>query len=240
MLLGLLLTTSVACRSGSAGYVEPTPAEMYKLDRAGFVQELVFAHATPRTLRFDDYTEGSYHVRKADVVEGVRERRRNNPSILAVIVTGPIGPMWAYKVDLFMSQGDFVRVNTVWMPHARITFKSTSLITRDLFDETFAFIRQSEAIVSGYPTAPSVRSPQTGNRETDIEWSFDLLAVKWVDDYEDVFRTTALYSLSRAPTPMSVDCLYDVLNKTTSDAVMTYSSDISDEESAYRELPPPR
>ncbi len=38
--------------------------------RRGFFHELLFAAATSRTPRFDDYTRGSYHVNKLDLARG--------------------------------------------------------------------------------------------------------------------------------------------------------------------------
>ena len=69
----VLLIATAGCRSTTD--TEPAAGDIYRLDRAGFVQELVFAYATPRTGRFDDYTRGSYHVNKLDLVQGIRERK---------------------------------------------------------------------------------------------------------------------------------------------------------------------
>jgi hypothetical protein len=214
---------------------EPEPAALYRLDRAGFVQELVFARATPRTLRFDAYTSGSYQVTKLDLLDGIRERRRNGTPIVAVVIRGPVGPMWAYQVDLFLRENDGVRVNTVWMPHARITYKATNLLTRLAFERLIVTANESPALVRGIPQATQPPSDSTEHPELDFDWSFDLLVATWIDDDEAIFHASSANSSEDAWA-----CLNDTLDEATMSGVVTYAGDVSDDgESVYREIAKP-
>jgi len=231
----LSLAFVLGCRSTDA-VDEPPPARIYRLDRAGFVQELVFAQGTPRTVRFDDYTEGSYHVDKLDLLEGIRERRRAGTPIAALIVRGPVGPMWAYAAVLFIREDGLIRVNTVWMPHARITQKSTITITEQAFDELMQVLVNTEAMTRGIPTEAGSTTGLTGNPTQDLEWSYDVLAAHWREDREEVFHTTELHTF--ATPPPSLVKLHDALDAITGDALVTYGADISEEESIYHSLEP--
>ncbi len=47
----------------------------------------------------------------------------------ALIVVGPIGPLWGYSVAVVLEDGEGVRVNSLAMPHARVTGKGTGLVS---------------------------------------------------------------------------------------------------------------
>ena len=223
----------MACGCRSTAENERPPSELYRLDRYGFVQELVFAQATPRTGQFDDYTEGSYHVDKLDLLAGIRERRAAGAPILGVVIRGPIGPMWAYSVHLFIREGLNIRVNEIWVPHARITHKATTTIEAAAFDAVFLSISKCDALTAGAPSEPFKGSISTRVETDDIEWSYDLLAATWGGGEERVFTSTGLFSFGTPPSP-SLLAIHELLQSVMSNAVATYSSDISDEESIYR------
>ena len=64
--------------------------------RAAFLDEVLVAEPSLSTSLFDDYTRGSYHVRKGDLVQGLRERATEcGVRLRAVVVFGPVGPLWA-------------------------------------------------------------------------------------------------------------------------------------------------
>jgi hypothetical protein len=97
--------------------------------REGFLQEVLFPEATSRTPRFNDHTRGSYHVKKLDVARGLRElAQRCSLDLRAVLVVGPVGDLWTYYVFAFLAEASSLRVNSVVMPHARITRKGTQLL----------------------------------------------------------------------------------------------------------------
>ncbi|HYI12747.1 MAG TPA: hypothetical protein VEK57_27100 [Thermoanaerobaculia bacterium] len=217
--IAILLVGIAACRTSSGG--KPPAGEIYGLDRAGFVQELVSAQPTPRTAKFDDYTEGSYHVNKRDLLEGIRERRRAGTPIVAAVIRGPVGPLWAYDAKLFIRERDGIRVNTVWMPHARITHKSTALISVAAFDELYGAIANCDALVEGDPDEKRKKTLPPVGVAGDAEWSYDLLAAVWDHEHETVYSSTALYSLGTEPPPSLIH-LHEMLERALRDAVVTY------------------
>jgi hypothetical protein len=93
--------------------------------RDGFFREVLFAQATSRTPRFDDYTEGSYHVNKLDLATGLPPlAERCGIQLRALLVVGPVGPLWTYHVFAFTRDSSEVVVTALVMPHARITGKA--------------------------------------------------------------------------------------------------------------------
>jgi len=46
----------------------------------------------------------------------------------AALIVGPVGPLWTFHVAWLVQEPEGVRVNSLVMPHARITGKATGLI----------------------------------------------------------------------------------------------------------------
>jgi hypothetical protein len=183
------------------------------LDRAGFIDELVFARATARTPRFDDYTEGSYHVDKLDLLEGVRQRRNGGTPILALFVQGPAGPMWSYEIVLFLRVENGVRANQLSMTHARITVKSTSFLGDEEYRELVQ--RVSSTLVEGAP-APA----------ENLDWSYDMLFCDFAGT-ERVFHSEGLDTVG-FDVPERKRALWAFLDERLSKAVVTYSTVLPD------------
>jgi hypothetical protein len=100
--------------------------------RQAFLREVLDARPTAVTPRFDDFTPGSYHVEKQDLFKGLAdEADKRRVPLRGLLVAGPEGILWTYYVTVFLQEGDKLRVNTLIMPHARITSKSTGLITAE-------------------------------------------------------------------------------------------------------------
>src|SRR5687768_17657728 len=107
-----------------------------KPSRDNFFREVLDAKATSVTPLYDDYTEGSYHVDKLNVFKGLPEMaQKEGLKLRGLIVFGPVGPLWAYYVAAFLDEGEMIRVNSLTMPHARITYKSTGTITQIKYGE---------------------------------------------------------------------------------------------------------
>ena len=99
-------------------------------DRAQFIRECLDAAPTSQTPKFDDYTKGSYHVDKFDLVQGLEAATKSKPGQLrGVIIYGPHGPLWAYHIIVALSEGDMIRLNSLVVPHARITSKGTQTLS---------------------------------------------------------------------------------------------------------------
>lgn len=161
--------SSVAPRECLAGPL----ADTLTLSREAFFREVLFATPTVRTPRFDDYTPGSYHVDKLDVAAGLpAEAARCGLRLRALLTVGPTGPLWAYHVVPFIEDGESVRVNSLVMPHARITGKGSGQITDNELSRLVATLTRSPLVRSGLPVFPdSVESPLSR------DFSYDLLLV---------------------------------------------------------------
>ena len=140
--------------------------------RNAFLNEVLFAEPTSRTPSFDDYTTGSYHVRKVDLVTGLEERSRLcGLRLHAVLIVGPVGMLWSYHIAALIDEGDRVRINTLVTPHARITGKGTGLMPVVLASELLSAVTTSPLVRPGIPT------PLPTDDDGDSESSYKLLLV---------------------------------------------------------------
>lgn len=128
-------------------------------NREGFFREVLFAAPTSRTRRFHDLARGSYHVDKLDVARGLPEQATFcGVRLHALIVVGPMGPLWAYDVIAFIEEGDSIRANGLVMPHARITRKLTALVAVDDASRVLDLVRGSSLVRLCDATVPKSNS----------------------------------------------------------------------------------
>ena len=143
--------------------------------RAQFIRECLDATATRETPKFDDYTEGSYHVDKFDLIEGLESATKSQPARLhAVIILGPTGPLWTYYVLVALAEGDSVRLNSVVMPHARITAKATKTFSKTEFEQLFNKVTASKLL---HDEPPSAETSDPLARD----FACDFVVVSWSD-----------------------------------------------------------
>jgi hypothetical protein len=132
----LLLAALLVVPTDDPVPIEDRPATKFPyqddISLRGFVEEALYGYGTPRTHLFDDYTDGSYHVRPAELVEALfMIGPTYGLELDAAIVIGPYGPLWAYDVVTIVDDGSCTRVNWLVMPHARITVKRSGCLPRD-------------------------------------------------------------------------------------------------------------
>src|SRR5438477_12800242 len=81
----------------------PCLAQTVKTDRAAFLNEVLNPQPTSVTPRFDDYHAGSYHADKQDLLDGlVAETAKHGLKLRCLSIVGPVGPLWAYFIDVFL------------------------------------------------------------------------------------------------------------------------------------------
>ena len=140
--------------------------------REGFFHEVLFAAATARTPRFDDYTANSYHVRKLDVIRGLpAQANACGVRLRAVLVLGPEGILWTYHVAALVQDGANIRVNALVMPHARITGKGTGVVSTQ---QALGLLEQIEKAPRVHPGLPT---PISDDAEGDF--SYQLLLARY-------------------------------------------------------------
>ena len=116
-----------------------------KPDRETFLAELLDPEYTPATRLFDDYTEGSYHVNKVEVLTEIQKYAQDqNRKLIGFFAVGPYGPLWSYDVIAFFEENDGVRANRLIMPHARITYKGTTILTMKEYINMMNAMRSTE------------------------------------------------------------------------------------------------
>jgi hypothetical protein len=147
--------------------------------REGFFREALFAAQTARTPRYDDYTAGSYHVDKLDVATGLPGiAHKCGATLDSVLVLGPTGLLWTYHVVTVLHDQTLLRVNSLVMPHARITGKATGLVTPAELERLYTELLSTKLLRIGVPRTPTPRS----ERDLDFEFSYDLLFVRFGGD----------------------------------------------------------
>jgi len=67
------------------------------------------------------------------------------------MVVGPVGGLWTYHVAALIDEGPNVRINALVMPHARITGKSTGVLSVDQAASLLHAIEEASSIRPGVP-----------------------------------------------------------------------------------------
>jgi hypothetical protein len=198
-----------------------------QLGRTGFLQELLFPQGTVRTPLFDDYTEGSYHVDKLDLLEGVRALRPREP-VQGLVVFGPAGPIWSYYVFLFVSENDQVRLNAIEFSHARITEKSTRRLSPGEYREALARLTARQCVTAGGPSFLSVR----GQRISDLslDWHYILLVADWSDGSERLWHCRGS---QRTLSSSELEVLSSGLDDLLAESTTTYSTSLPEGYEAF-------
>lgn len=105
--------------------------------RTDFIREVLDPKPSPLTPKFHDDAR-SYHVIKEDLAKGLfGEAQKRKLDLRGVVIAGPMSldPLWTYTVVAFIREGDKVRANVVVFPHARLTYKSTALVTTERYEK---------------------------------------------------------------------------------------------------------
>jgi hypothetical protein len=221
MVLPLLVCFSCAKVQTAPTHTDEFVPAPWNLSREGFIQEAVFPEGSPRTPYFDDYTEGSYHVDKIDMVNGIREMRKKKPEIIAAFIGGPWGMLWNYDFLVFMkTQSGEVKVGRLVFPHARIVYKSTTTIPRSEFNALSKSISSAKCVAPGYPTIDSLKHGKEKN--LPLEWQYDFLFAVWGLDNELLFHATD----RTYPSSECVREVTDVLSKFTDKMAPTYTNEL--------------
>jgi hypothetical protein len=127
-----------------------------KPDRETFLAELLDPEYTPATRLFDDYTEGSYHVNKVEVLSEIQKYAgKQNRKLIGFLAIGPYGPLWAYDLIAFFEEVDGVRANRLIMAHARITYKATAILTMKEYADMMNSLRSTGVFQSNKSTENS-------------------------------------------------------------------------------------
>src|SRR5690606_22600657 len=123
--------------------------------RQGFLREVLFAAPTPRTPEYADYTPDSYHADKLDLAIGLPDEAVDcGTDLRGLLVVGPLGPLWAYHVVAFLADDDSVRMNTLVMPHARITGKATARLAPSTVESLYDALTNAPLMQPGQPIFP--------------------------------------------------------------------------------------
>lgn len=126
---------------------------------SGFLDELFFIEPSPRTPRFDDYTEGSYRVESKGLLKKVAERiEESGEPANGLIIIGPSGVLWTYYIFLFIEDSNSIQINYLVMPHGRITAKGKANIE----------IHEYKTLMDTLASIPSLTSLSAG-RESDSD-----------------------------------------------------------------------
>jgi hypothetical protein len=186
--------------------------------REAFLGEVLDAKPTPATPEFNDYSPSSYHVRKEDLLKGLIDEAKNRKLTLrAVLIAGPMpdDPLWTYHVAAFIQEGDKVRVNSLVMPHARITGKFTGRVTSERLKKWL-----DEVLETGLPRKeppPQARNDKAKDGPLD-DFGYHLLLAAW--DAEG--KTRQLYYGSLRDDEKKVERFKEQCNSVLKELKKTY------------------
>ncbi|MFQ5799752.1 MAG: hypothetical protein ACE5H0_13810 [Bacteroidota bacterium] len=149
--------------------------------RANFFHEVLYPRATECTPRFNNYTEGSYHPDKLDLLEGLPTyAKEHGQTLRGLLVIGPVLPFWTYHIVALIHEGEIVRINHLVMPQATIAAKSTKLITKKDASEYLRRIASSPILTKAGLSTADVKAKLNPTRKPDL--LFDLLLVFWPEE----------------------------------------------------------
>jgi len=167
---------------------EPLPS------REGFFNEVLFPEPSARTPLFNEYRADSYHVTKLDLVQGLPEQARLcGVRLKAILVVGPLGPLWTYQVAALVEDGSGIRVNALVMPHARITGKGTGVLS----------MKDAALMVRGIQHAALVRAgaPAKEPRDLDADFTYRLLLATYDHGRPEYFHAVFDESSANSDVP---------------------------------------
>jgi hypothetical protein len=143
--------------------------------RDAFLCEVLDAKPTAVTPKFDDYTDGSYHILKEDLLKGVTdEATKRRLGLRGVLIFGPLGLLWSYVVVVFLREGNEIRINMLDFPHARITYKATGVVTTERYDTWLGELRKIGVLRRELPEAARLEA-----NELNRDFAFSLLLSTW-------------------------------------------------------------
>ena len=173
LILAASVVTAVAAPLPGADDAKPT--------REAFLGEVLDAKPTPVTPKFDDYTPGSYHVEKEDLLKGlIDESKKRKITLRAATILGPLpgDPLWTSYVVVFLQEGEKVRVNSLVMPHARITGKASGMVTEERYRKWLDGVLATGTLEREAGKAPS----NEAKKEIPSPFASDVLLVTWSAD----------------------------------------------------------
>jgi len=180
--------------------------------RDNFFREVLFAKATSVTPLYNDYTVGSYHASKTGLLKGLPEMaKKEGLELRGLIVVGPVGPLWAYHVVAFIEEGNVIRVNSLTMPHARITYKSTGTISPKLYNDFIVGLLQTKIFVTELPEGMC-----------DICSSFEYRYEALVSDWSNSLSSVHYGSFGRPTARSEAESFVNQLNSMLSILKKTY------------------
>src|SRR5262249_5543802 len=136
-----------------------------------------------------------------DLLKGLTEEaRKRKLSLRGVLIIGPEIPLWTYYVTVFLQEGDKMRVNTLIFPHARITHKSTGLLTADRYAKWLDGMLKIGVAKSEPPAAAR---KEKGGQLSDF--GYTLLLAAWNPEGKDQKITPAAW-LGRRSRSSSGSC----------------------------------
>ena len=186
--------------------------------RQAFFHEVLFSRKSARTHLYDDYTEGSYHASKLDLARGLpAEGERCGVRLRGLLLFGPAGPLWSFHVLAFLDEGDQVRVNSLLMPHARITGKGTVLVARDTAEALVRHVSTSSLVRAGLPTWPA-----TATDEIENDFSYDLLLVRYTEGAPQYWHASLPMLAADEAQANQVEQLVAPVNRLLAQSTRTY------------------
>jgi hypothetical protein len=120
----------LACRTTSSGAVNPEFPDYDDLSLRGYAEEMLIGYGTPRTHRFDSYTDGVFSGTSPELIaELFRAAPIYGLDLQAVVIIGPIDlALWTtYTITYYQADG-CTKVNVLKEPHGRITEKRSGCI----------------------------------------------------------------------------------------------------------------
>lgn len=169
-----ILQTAVLCLGLAGANLAQQPTSL-RLERSDFFREALTGNPSPRTLYYDGALQGSYQIRKGDIVRGLREAAKaQGVDLRGLLVIGPYGPTQVFFVYVFAAEKRSIRVNQLTVAQARFTYKSTGTMTLAQYKTFWGSLLRAKVLVPGLPADDS--GSEAKYETVMASWSNGILA----------------------------------------------------------------
>lgn len=173
-----------------------------------FYREMLTPGPTALTSEFHAYYEGAYTVDKLRLLESFPSfARKAGQPVRALVVIGPLAPVWTYHVMTLVSVGKAIRCNALVMPHARITGKATGRLSEATVQRFLRDLVESPLLKDRGHTRSAISAQLPVNDLGDFQ--FDIL----VADFKSSPPVVRVGDLDQASDRDAVERVLDVVNR---------------------------
>lgn len=145
-----------------------------------FLAELIAPAETKMTAHFNSYYKNGFEFAKFAVLNTfTKYTKKRDLQPEGLIVVGPLGPMWTYHTITLIREKDGVRANSLAMPHGRITYKASALLSEADAKQFLEFLDTSPLLADRGQTVQQIDAALPKDEDGMDEYRFNVLYINY-------------------------------------------------------------